>query len=170
MEVIPLARNASHAIHEQPLSDLVAIDFNEPAMLRKRSTHSDKVLVQIPKLTSILTKAEDAQKSVKIQTEAEQDESIPVCLKVQKKCGHMCNGVEGEKRCLPCIEPSCAPLNYKGGQDADQLCGICYTSELGAEACSKLGCGHVFHTNCVVNLLKHRWTILKISFAFMSCP
>lgn len=31
-------------------------------------------------------------------------------------------------------------------------------------------CGHVFHANCVLQLLKHRWSTLKISFAFMQCP
>ena len=171
MEVIPLARNASHVI-DQPKPAL-AIDFAEPAMLRKRSNLSDKVLIQIPKMSIPEQVADEAQ--IKIDTNnvnaaAEADEeTVPVCFK-EKKCGHNCNGVAEEKRCLPCLEPSCAPRNYIGGQDADQLCGICYTSELGAEACSKLGCGHVFHTNCVINLLKHKWTSLKISFAFMSCP
>ena len=33
-----------------------------------------------------------------------------------------------------------------------------------------MGCGHVFHANCVIELLKHKWTSLRITFAFMSCP
>lgn len=31
----------------------------------------------------------------------------------------------------------------------DELCGICYTSELGTEECVRLGCGHVYHAGCV---------------------
>ena len=114
----------------------------------------------------------EAPIAIKIDTgdnQAELEASIPVCFK-PLDCGHNCNGVADEKNCLPCLESGCASKHYKGDVDADQLCGICYTSELGAEACSKLGCGHVFHTGCVVQLLKHRWTTLKINFAFMSCP
>ena len=33
-----------------------------------------------------------------------------------------------------------------------------------------LGCGHVFHANCVLELLKHKWATLRITFAFISCP
>ena len=52
----------------------------------------------------------------------------------------------------------------------DELCAICYTSELREEPCVKLSCGHIFHENCVLQLLQHRWNTLKISFAFMACP
>ena len=52
----------------------------------------------------------------------------------------------------------------------DELCAICYTSELREEPCVKLNCGHIFHENCVLQLLQHRWNTLKISFAFMACP
>ena len=50
------------------------------------------------------------------------------------------------------------------------MCKICFTSDLGEEPCSQLSCGHIFHTNCLVNLLKSKWTTLKISFGFMKCP
>ena len=99
----------------------------------------------------------------------EEVEVVPICSK-PLNCGHNCNGVAAEIKCFPCLEPACASKHYKGDIDVNELCGICYTSELGAEACSKLGCGHVFHTGCLVNLLKHRWTTAKINFAFMSCP
>ena len=52
----------------------------------------------------------------------------------------------------------------------NELCGICYTSELGEEPCVRLGCGHVFHANCMHQLLGHRWSTLRISFGFMDCP
>ena len=34
----------------------------------------------------------------------------------------------------------------------------------------QLECGHVFHADCVLKLLKHRWNTLKINFAFLACP
>ena len=51
-----------------------------------------------------------------------------------------------------------------------ELGQICYTTELGDEPCVKLACGHIFHANCVLELLKHKWSTLRITFAFMSCP
>ena len=72
---------------------------------------------------------------------------------------------------MPCLKPSCAKAaGHFDGTNEDELCAICYTTELGSEACTQLPCGHVFHTNCVVELLRHRWTTLRISFAFMQCP
>ena len=52
----------------------------------------------------------------------------------------------------------------------DKLCAICYTCELKEEPCVKLGCGHIYHANCVIELLKHKWPTLRITFDFMSCP
>ena len=169
MQVIPMMRNESYLDRKLALPQ--AIDFDEPALLRNRSDQKDRVLIQIPKLS--LETLEQVAPAVMIDTgdkqAIEEEAPIPVCFK-PLACGHNCNGVADERKCLPCLESGCASKHYKGDIDADQLCGICYTSELGAEACSKLGCGHVFHTGCVVNLLKHRWTTAKINFAFMSCP
>ena len=62
------------------------------------------------------------------------------------------------------------PQDQLGEMDGEELCAICYTSELREEPCVRLGCGHVFHSNCVLQLLQHKWNTLKISFAFMACP
>ena len=99
------------------------------------------------------------------------DEEEPLIKKCDlvKDCGHACNGVKGEAECIPCLDAGCIDAESRLPND-EELCMICYTSELKEEACVELGCGHVFHANCVHNLLKHRWNTLKISFAFMSCP
>ena len=34
----------------------------------------------------------------------------------------------------------------------------------------QLGCGHIFNLNCILELLKHKWATLRITFAFMFCP
>ena len=100
---------------------------------------------------------------------AEEEGFIATCTKTLK-CGHKCNGVKGERNCPPCLHTDCAGKHYNGDINADELCGICFTSELGAEACTKLSCGHVFHTGCLIQLLKHGWNSLRITFGFMSCP
>ena len=101
--------------------------------------------------------------------EAETDQNF--CGKRHKKCGHACKGVNQERKCMPCLHRDCAQAaGHFEGVTEDELCTICYTQELGDEPCTKLSCGHVFHTNCLVQLLKHRWSTLRITFAFMSCP
>ena len=52
----------------------------------------------------------------------------------------------------------------------DELCSICYTSELSAEHCIILSCHHKFHLDCVKQLLSHKWSTLRITFGFLSCP
>ena len=52
----------------------------------------------------------------------------------------------------------------------EDLCIICYTSELSAEPTTQLECGHAFHTDCLKSLLSHRWSTLRISFNYLQCP
>ena len=101
----------------------------------------------------------------------QEEPALAFCEKTHESCGHACKGVTKEKRCLPCLKPACAEKSgHFEGVNEEELCTICYTCELGEEPCSQLSCGHVFHTNCLVQLLKHRWATLRISFAFMQCP
>ena len=99
------------------------------------------------------------------------DGGLPFCNKL-KECGHKCAGVKDEDECLPCLEPECVDPAASAFDfpSPDELCNICYTCELREEPSVKLGCGHFFHANCLVELLKHKWATLRITFAFMSCP
>ena len=111
--------------------------------------------------------AEEAEPA-KEEVDEEDAPEILRCEKI-KECGHQCNGVWQEKECLTCLDPSCH-LESSRLPNNDELCSICFTSELGEEACVQLGCLHVFHANCVLKLLRHRWSTLKISFGFTACP
>ena len=52
----------------------------------------------------------------------------------------------------------------------DELCTICYTSELADAPSVILKCGHAYHTDCVRELLQHKWNTLRISFSYLQCP
>ena len=93
---------------------------------------------------------------------------LPFCSK-PKDCGHKCSGVKEEEECLPCLEPECI-AEGSNIPTSDELCSICYTCELKEEPSVQLTCGHIFHANCILELLKHKWATLRITFAFMSCP
>ena len=75
-------------------------------------------------------------------------EITPFCRK-QKECGHRCAGVTKESKCLPCLEPECLAAEESKLPTSDELCTICYTSELKEEPSVQLSCGHIFHANCI---------------------
>ena len=159
IEQIQLVRNASQIVQVK------ARGYEEPTLVRRSSTGEK---------TQIFTVMEiKAAPVIIIQTgndvNAAEGPMIPLCTK-QLTCGHQCNGVKNEHSCPPCLDPACAPNHYKGGVNADDMCRICYTYELGAEACSRLSCGHIYHTNCLINQLKAKWSTLYYTWRFMNCP
>jgi len=99
------------------------------------------------------------------------------CVK-KKACGHRCGGFKDEEECLPCLQENCVgnPEEERKdgkvfeGVNADSYCGICHISGLGSEPAVQIGCGHIFHFNCVKNLLEKRWVTPRITFNFMKCP
>mmetsp|Transcript_12589 Transcript_12589/g.43889 ORF Transcript_12589/g.43889 Transcript_12589/m.43889 type:complete len:338 (+) Transcript_12589:217-1230(+) len=72
-------------------------------------------------------------------------------------CGHNCDGIAREKRCLPCLT-----CNDKGAE----FCNLCWIEDLRAAPCVQLRCGHIFHWHCISKRLELRWTSSKISFTF----
>ena len=144
--------------------------MREPVLLEKLKIEEGR-LKDSPKISDADTR-EDSQieendKSIKDEDEAEEADKHK-CNK-QLACGHKCHGVVDENSCMPCIDAECQEM-YGAKQSGDELCAICYTSELQEEACVTLLCGHTFHADCVLKLLRHKWNTLKISFAFMNCP
>ncbi|KRY47660.1 E3 ubiquitin-protein ligase rpm-1 [Trichinella britovi] len=85
-------------------------------------------------------------------------------------CGHLCGGIAGEARCLPCLR--CRDGRGSPVQDAEDLCVICYTDPLGAAPAVQLHCGHVFHHACCVAALSNPSSSNgpRVLFAFMRCP
>ena len=57
--------------------------------------------------------------------------------RTMKECGHKCMGVHGESECLPCLMPSCVHESAEADflPTNEELCSICYTSELREEPC-----------------------------------
>ena len=172
LEQIQLARLGSQKIEHrvEPFFEGAA----RPALIRRPSLGLEKVKIQILNLDICHSKAPDEEiKEFMINTGevvVKEEPLFAFCNKIHS-CGHACKGVAAERKCLPCIDPSCSEASSLfNGINANELCTICYTSELGDEPCSKLGCGHVYHTRCVVELLQNKWPSLRISFGFMSCP
>ena len=94
-----------------------------------------------------------------------------------KPCGHPCGGLNGETKCLPCLEPECIELHNKEGKVkipdnhcSDDFCNICWTESIGAQASVHLDCGHIFHVDCIVKKIKPRWLTPRIVFGFLKCP
>ena len=163
IQEINLARIASaNGIHRENVQAEV------PAFVRQPSSG---IKIQIPLID--VGAEEKAPAAIVIDTGNDanviDDAIIPACDKLHR-CGHVCYGVKNEKNCPPCLDVACADKFYKGGVNADDLCGICYTSELGTEAVTRLTCGHVFHTGCIKMLIESGWTGLRITWAFLSCP
>ena len=156
IEELPLVRNPSEDLgkhHPKLFEDGV------PALVRRLTAPDTYAVEEVKQVALIDTGVEE-----------EPEPAYHFCSK-QLKCGHACKGVKDERKCMPCLHTDCAEAGgHIGGTNEDELCTICYTSELGAEACSRLSCGHVFHTNCIIQLLKHKWPTLRITFGFLACP
>ena len=63
-----------------------------------------------------------------------------------------------------------APPSVVESAASTELCQICYTCELEEEPCVRLVCGHVFHANCILQMLTHRYSTSKITFGYLDCP
>ena len=111
----------------------------------------DIFLENNPEKSSALAAAGNQEEEVKREEyrplKVENNEKIFFCRKI-KNCKHACTGVKGETTCLPCLEPECIPVNSRLPAKSE-LCSICYTSELSEEPCVQIGCGHVYHADCV---------------------
>eukprot|EP01052_Picozoa_sp_SAG31_P018940 SAG31_NODE_1361_length_8631_cov_3.401899_5_plen_779_part_00 len=83
-------------------------------------------------------------------------------------CGHLSNGVKSDK--LPCLEPACAQLRNDGSATADDWCMICYVAPLRAAPSIMLGCGHVFHAECMQERISIGRPGPRLSFNFLDCP
>ena len=85
----------------------------------------------------------------------------------EHSCGHACKGCYGESEHLPCLEPECREEEQL---TKDDVCTVCKASGLGEQPSMKLKCGHIFHADCVREIVRHRWSTQRITFAFMHCP
>ena len=87
------------------------------------------------------------------------------CCTKTLDCGHLCGGVRGEEKCLPCYQ-GCDGVTV----EKDSYCSVCYTEPLGQAPTVRLECGHAFHYTCVKHILTNRWNGPRMNFGFMGCP
>ncbi|XP_062580608.1 E3 ubiquitin-protein ligase MYCBP2-like [Saccostrea cucullata] len=80
-------------------------------------------------------------------------------------CGHYCGGVANEVSCAPCMVRGCQDHNYHG----DGHCPVC-TEPWTSKPVIQIVCGHVFHSECMRQMLTNRWHGSRITFGFMLCP
>lgn len=55
-------------------------------------------------------------------------------------------------------------------QTGDDFCIICYTGGLSQSPCIQLDCKHIFHEDCLITVLKGKWSGPRINFQFTKCP
>ena len=98
------------------------------------------------------------------------------CNKINKNCGHECDGVYGESKCLPCLHVDCgatsaaeAILSKSISVTKKDLCTICF-EDLENYPCVRVCHDHIFHANCILGMLEAKWTTISINFAFLGCP
>ena len=92
-------------------------------------------------------------------------EKMDLCCTKTLDCGHLCGGVRGEEKCLPCYQ-GCDGVAL----EKDAYCSVCYTEPLGQAPTVRLECGHAFHYACVKRILDGRWNGPRMNFGFMGCP
>lgn len=101
------------------------------------------------------------------------------CTKIHAGCGHICGGVKGEARCLPCLHggPMCGGAtdaskdSQKGGKaktERTDPCSTCWGA-LHEAPVIELDCGHFTHLHCVKGMLKARWAGWRITFRYACC-
>ncbi|OMJ84353.1 hypothetical protein SteCoe_14579 [Stentor coeruleus] len=78
-------------------------------------------------------------------------------------CGHQCYGTNAETKCMGCLHEDCS-------QDGTNYCNICYVENLNNAPCVKLGCGHIYHADCLEMTISKRWAGPRITFKFAMCP
>ncbi|XP_071950592.1 E3 ubiquitin-protein ligase MYCBP2-like isoform X2 [Antedon mediterranea] len=96
-----------------------------------------------------------------------QEYAETACTKVLQ-CEHICGGLKGEEKHLPCLQGCSNDPTLK--QDSDDMCMICFTEALCCAPAIQLVCGHVFHYHCCLCVLEKRWVGPRITFGFVLCP
>eukprot|EP01029_Cantina_marsupialis_P027411 TRINITY_DN766_c0_g1_i2.p1 TRINITY_DN766_c0_g1~~TRINITY_DN766_c0_g1_i2.p1 ORF type:complete len:3952 (+),score=1641.27 TRINITY_DN766_c0_g1_i2:307-12162(+) len=81
-------------------------------------------------------------------------------------CGHCCGGIVDEDNHLPCLHGCETSVSV----DAEDFCMICWTDPLGQAPSVQLGCGHIFHKECIETLIERKYSGPRINFRFMQCP
>jgi len=99
----------------------------------------DKIDKSLPLALQFICQSEECQRKIKV-----------ACQKTLN-CEHACCGYFKEMNCLDCISDECAEKNKEKllSQKGSDYCNICFIESLNNAPCIKVGCGHIFHLECL---------------------
>ena len=102
----------------------------------------------------------------------EWEKNIEASCKNQLECGHFWCGTAFEEMWLPCLDPDCVSRNpgMTLEQTGDDYWIIWYTGGLSQSPWIQLDCKHIFHAECIIRVIKDRWSGPRINFQFTKCP
>lgn len=72
---------------------------------------------------------------------------------------------------MPCLNVDCVKLNPDAtlGQNEECYCTICGIDKLGEKPSVRFECKHIFHFECVMEILSNRWSGPRVTFNFLNC-
>ena len=152
----PTTSSASSGSSSSPATTSTSTSFVS-RILRSNSRKEDLQPPQPTKPANVCSKPECLERFVN------------QCVKLLPGCRHPCDGIRGERHCLPCMYDDCE-RHRAGGQTRDDYCTICGIESLGQAPSIQLKCGHIFHHACIKAKLDKRWPTPRVTFYFMSCP
>ena len=131
---------------------------------------ADKCRFWLDKLKKIRKNWPPAFRAVCDSSECERN--MQNWCKNQLACGHFWGGTANEDMWPPCLDPDCVSRNpgMTLEQTGDDYCIICYTGGLSQSPCLQLDCKHIFHADCLIRVIKDKWSGPRINFQFTKCP
>ena len=92
------------------------------------------------------------------------------CKKVLP-CGHNWYGSVQSKTCMPCLNEKCVEKNPAKTYSAkgEDFCSQWFSEGLEDKPWVQLQWGHVFHSSCILEKLKMKWSTAYINFEHLNC-